>query len=374
MKSVKQLIIENFEYPTFLVLFILLLMTFFPLLANHPILNYDDQFLLSSLSKVSDLKNYFENILAGNILDIEPMRDFSFYIDQKIINIVPLYSYQLTNLILWFFIIYIAYKIIFHFSARKDLSLILISFYALAPTSTSSVAWISARKHILSTLFSLIAVYLSVLIFNKNKLTWLNIALVTLCYLLAILSQPINCLLPFWIFTYALIENQFNFSYFRKEKKIAIMFSALFFICLFITILNFNYYQSIYLEATRGLPKFIGNTDQQLGFTFLAIGRYFFLTLVPSNSLPVPHNIGSLENLIGLMLLPIFLFLAYHFCSKEKKPIIFLGFFYFLFPLIPVTFKLSNIFCSDTYLLNSILGILIICSVSFIRFFFLSHS
>ncbi len=136
-----------------------------------------------------------------------------------------------------------------------------------------------------------------------------------------------------------------------KERKVFLLILCLLSI-IFLT-MNYYYYSHFFISISGGDGKFDSNSN--LGLTLLAIGRYFYLSLFPLNALPVSHYEGSIENVIGLFLLFLFIYLI---IKKMKNKFLVLGFLaYFFIPLIPVTYKITKIFCSDTYLLNSSIGI-----------------
>ena len=61
-----------------------LLLIYSGVLWENPILKYDDSSLLSPLRHTQNLKHYFEQIKNGYVLDIQPLRDLTFWIEIQI--------------------------------------------------------------------------------------------------------------------------------------------------------------------------------------------------------------------------------------------------------------------------------------------------
>ncbi len=332
---------------------IVLFHLYFPLISADPITRYDDKMLLLGIEGIHSLKDYYYALLDGSVLDIQPVRDLSYLLDLKIKAYLSIYSFHLTNLLIWIFICLLFHKILLLFSTQtRDSKLfagLLVVFLAISPVSASSVAWIAARKHLLSTLFILAATY----IFLKKRAVGLNLKdslLIILSYSLSCLSQPINVLWPFFVLAFSLENKESAKTNLNKKLFLILALLGAFFVGL-----NYYYYQIPFTEITGGDGKY--SADLGLGLSLLALGRYFYLAIFPFSALPVSHFQGSWENLIGLYLLASFLImLAFLFIRLQKK--ICLSFvLYFFLPLIPVTYKITRIFCSDTYLLNASIGL-----------------
>jgi hypothetical protein len=93
--------------------------------------------------------------------------------------------------------------------------------------------------------------------------------------------------------------------------------------------------------------------------SFLAVGRSFFNLIAPAR-IAVMYDPASVLNLVGLLLLPVFAWLAWR--SAGSRAVLGLGFF--AFPLAVVTLRITNIFVSDTYLLLPGAGILLSLSLA----------
>lgn len=357
MKSLKSCFNQTFKenYLFLILLSTLVIGIYWKVISKDLVLSYDDSVLLASLSKINNLKHYFSSIMNGFILDVQPVRDLSFYIDFKIKAFFPGYSFHFTNAFIWILICYFVRKIFLSQSPNSYyISGLLVLLYALSPISANSVAWIAARKHLLSTLFIVLATYLT--LNNSKNLTLKKISSISFFYLLSCYSQPINSLWILWL-AYFLYSNE-------KNKQYIKLFLVNSVVCISSILLNFYYYKFIYAKNVSPISKFSNYISLDLGDPLLAIGRYFYQSLYPFAALPNSHFQGSWENLAGLVLLITALAFCYKKITSGQKnlvsPII-----YYFFPLIIVTVNMTNVFCSDTYLLNSSIGfywcLLILC-------------
>jgi hypothetical protein len=342
----------RFLTSTFLhcLLVLLLLFIFQSLLTTDPITKYDDNLLLNGLAGLNSFSDYLDRFFSGEILDIQPIRDLSYLIDMKMKSITSFYTFHLTNLLVWILIVFL-FKNILNVLNEDDeehrwLIWSIVFIYALSPFAMSSVAWIAARKHLLSTFFILWAT----LIFlkkRKSEFCIKSIGIISLLFLFATLAHPINVLWPVFVFLYSFFD-----------KKILSRRGLLFFlgsISVVMILVNLYYYGNLYVQITGGDGKHDANFG--VGDSLLALGRYFYISLIPFDALPVSHFQGSWQNIVGLNLLVIYLYLCYKKSKVDYGIICFV--FYFFVPLVPVTYKITRIFCSDTYLINACLGIYI---------------
>lgn len=350
-------IVKNIFYNH---LYFLLFLTFITLIlyrstiSTDLILSYDDNVLLGSLAKIKSLPHYIESIINGNILDIQPIRDLSYFLDFKIKNFIPGYSFHLTNVVIWIAICHLVRKIFSLSSSNYYLIGLLTLIYATSPISANSVAWIAGRKHLLSTLFILCSTYFTIK--NQQKSSTRNIFYITLFYFLSCFSQPINSLWIMWLI-YFLYSNK----KLKKSRYLLITTGTISFISIAV---NFYYYKFIYANNVTSMSKFMNYKTLDLGEPLLALGRYFFQCLYPFAALPTTHYPGSWQNLLGLALLILFIIFCFKFL-KEKRRSLTSAILYFAFPLILVTLNMTNIFSSDTYLLNSSIGFYWCCLIIF---------
>jgi hypothetical protein len=329
----------------YLLLAIFLAVTYSGLIRLDTVLNYDDKILLGPVQNLHSISKYFEYVKKGVVADIQPVRDFSYWVDFQIKTLLPDYSFHFSNVFYWFITSLLFHQILLAENVDPAFSYIFLLLYSLSPVSSSSVAWIAGRKHILSALFTLWAT-LSVL---KNKGTFQ----IGFAYLLSILSQPINALWAFWTFVYLKLNS--------SDKRIQLKV-ILFLICLAALSANYFYYSNVYNNSFSSVNKFISTSESGAGLAILAFGRYFYQCLNPFAALPTTHYQGSWENIAGVALLFVFALYCYSLNQTLKKKIV-VPLVFFILPLLIVCIKRTNIFCSDTYLLTSSAGFYWACAL-----------
>ena len=335
----------------FFVLFFIIITLFIiyrHFLFQEIILNYDDRQLISASEKVlSQWSNYWSDFFKGRSLDLQPIRDISYSIDLLLRQFWIFYKFHFTNIILWTGACFFVHKIFSHQSEDRYLSLLMTLLFCSSPISVSSIAWIAARKHILSTFFIFWAT--SIVIRRHPRALNKNDAIsIAMLYLLACLSQPINVLWPLWFVYYYRPTNSF-------VSIVNNLLTYLLVISLLVLSANYFYYTGEVYSKLNILGKFYNQDMHSYYLTFLAISRYCFLNFFPFSALPVSHNPGSLENLFGFFL--IVTFALFFYISREKDKARFIPpVIYFFLPVFIVTLKITSIFCSDTYILGASLG------------------
>jgi protein O-mannosyl-transferase len=175
-------------------LFLLLqLILYGPIIYEQPLLKFDDQGVVVPLKDLHAWQDYRAALKEGKILDRAPIRDLSLWIDWQIAKIFHARPFHATNLVLWLGILLLFYRLRNKFSSPfLGAWGIALALYAFNPIMVDSVAWASARKHLLSAFFTLAAT--TYLIDRGPPFSWRNILAITLLYALAVLSgQLIFC-------------------------------------------------------------------------------------------------------------------------------------------------------------------------------------
>lgn len=346
MKSKKSFlttfISQNYLY---FILFFLLIISYWNIIIKDVVLEYDDKNLINALLSTSGIKTYLLGIKEGLIFDIQPVRDLSYLIDITLKESFS-YSFHLTNVLIWLGICIVFHKILILETKKTLIANVLILIICFSPVASSSVAWIAARKHLLSTFFILISTYLVLKLKNDEvkpkDFIWIN-----LLYLLSCFSQPINALWPVWLAFYL---------YFQQNlKKNKVLLLCLFSIMALVLSLNMFYYSTIYVDKI-GLGNKFRSDHLDMISTALAMGRYFYLSIFPFSALPTSHSRDAWENIVGLISLVLSVGFIFKYQFENKKKVI-VSLIYFALPLFIVSIRPTNIFCSDTYLLNSSLGL-----------------
>lgn len=339
---------QNLQFSIlFSIWWVALIYLFYPVVTNDPIFNLDDNALIDPIREVHSLHQYYKDILSGRIPDLQPIRDLTTWIDIQINHYLPLSTFHFTNFILWLGILYALYRILIALSFSQMTSFISMALYSVSPVMTTSVSWISSRKHLLSTFFILWATLQIVEIARTRRWTSKGPIAIPILYLFSVLSQPINILWPIFAFAY-LSTQQISVLGTRRSRTI---FGILLIIGALAAYLNKQYYLGPYLIHSQGVPKVA--EEQALGLKFLLIGRSFFQILFPLYPVLSIMYPGTPQGLVGLVL---FSSLCIFIARSYLKPLSIWA-LYFLLPISVVTFKITNVYGSDSYLFNAGVGI-----------------
>ena len=168
-------------------------------LKNDSILSRDDKELVVPMKDIKSIGDYIEKVSSNKILDVQPVRDFSYWINAKLYDLVGYPGFHLINLILFFLCIYLVYRILTLLNFNPTIIIMGSLIFALHPIMVSSVGWISARKHSLALVFILCAI---IDLLKKEKLTWKLL----LFYLLSVFSHQIVVLFPIWVIYYTKLK------------------------------------------------------------------------------------------------------------------------------------------------------------------------
>lgn len=330
---------------------LLLLCVYWEPVRSDPLLNRDDRELVEPLRSVHSVADYLEAVRGNVILDRQPVRDLSFWLDLRLGERLGVGTLHLTNLLLWFASLLVAGSILRTLRPPSWGTRTLLVLFALHPVFANSVAWISARKHLLALLFLLLATRELVRLTSGLQRGRLAPAVrLALGYALAMASQPIGLLWPLWAVLWVVLQSP-------RESRRAHLGAVLGCVPLMglAAWVNVAYYSGPYL-LRYGNSKL---TEGDTGIALLALGRYVFQLVAPVR-LSVQYDPGSPMNLVGLVLAPLLVFVAFKLAPR-RDVVAWLGFI--LFPLALVTARMTNIFVSDTYLLLPGFGALALACV-----------
>jgi hypothetical protein len=307
-----------------------LLLLYAPLVIQDPVLSRDDRSLLAPLRQVRSPAGYVAAVREGRILDLQPLRDLSLWLDLQVKALTGASTFHLTNLLLLGLIALVLFRALTALGVQREVCAVVAVCFALHPVLIGSTAWISARKHLLCGLFAALA---TVAVLRERP--WRGVVF----YLLSILSQPISLLWPLWM----LVRSRRA----RAPLTAPLTASLAMLVC---AAANAAYYSGPYLRQTGGASKLVAAGP---GSSLLAVGRSVFNLLCPV-ALSAVYDPGSPWNLAGLLLLPLFVWLALRVAPRA------FALEWLLFAALPlsvVTVRMTNIFVSDTYLLLPAFGL-----------------
>ena len=289
----------------------------------------DDGVLVAPIERIP---NFIKDYPKMEKTDFQPVRDWSFYLDARLSHFLGFKTYRITNFVLFILIALIALRCVKNF----DLKINLLTFFVVIithPVFSLSIYWISTRKHLLASLYLLMAIS----VFCENKiLKGKDLFYFYFSLVFSFLSQPIHLWAPFWLVLCAYFENK-NI---KTNKKISWALVGCL-ISIVIGGMNLNWYFS---RKVPGAINVGGIYDfQYAGDVVLEYSRYFFNTLFPY-SLQMVYSQSSIFNILGLPLLIIFVISFLKINNQKRIHLLMLPLSVFL-----VTFHKIGSFISDTY-------------------------
>ena len=336
----------------FVALIIGILAIYGPGIRDDHLIAFDDPIVVVPMRDVRTLSDYTEKRARNEIIDLQPVRDLTYAIDYRTGE-----HFHATNSALWTATGALLYLILVALGIGETLAAFIALAYAFDPIFVNTVAWASARKHLLATLFTFAATLL--LVRHRRRIGWGAAAGILATYTLACFSQPLNVLWPAFAVLYLYGARKFE----TAEPKSAngrapewTLLAAGMAIAILCLALNYLYYTDAYLLHSGGAAKVLTNANEEVtGARLLALGRYFFQIVFPYWPSIWDHYPGSPQNLAGLFLLPVFLSLFFKFRIRLATPWLTLA----LLSLLPVLVRMTNVFATDNYLLVAGAGVFI---------------
>jgi len=308
-----------------------------PVLIAAQTVNTDAHVILGNLSSNHNLAEYLSHLLSYQAVDMQPVRDLSLYFDLWAFRSYGLQTGILQNLCYWLITCWTFTKVaelVFSKLAEK-IVMKLTGLLALYPLFGSALAWGMARKHILATMFIMLATWQFLLCLQQAPHRRRHAIFFTLAYWCSILAQPITLLWPIWAAAYAWLRGH--------RGKFYWTLSGLWPAFVVIGALNFQYYQHSAVYQQFYNLKLHGEIN--LSDMVLALGHYSYQLILPYWP-TTSYNLGDESVLIGMGLLCVLGVTIWR--TRQWKPLLpWLGFA--LFPLIMVLRTPQSLF--DTYLL-----------------------
>lgn len=319
------------------------LFCFFPILTSEHLLDKDAALVIEPLSGIKGLGDYFDIFLTKKLLDIQPIRDLFLFINIFLTRIIGHQTFGFANWFIWILTCFYARQVARYYGNKKVVDFFLL-LLVTHPMMMWVISWPLAMKHLLSSLFCLIAFFYSVK-FKHNETQ--NTFLVFVFFFLSLLSQPISIFFPFIVLIFFWPE--------RNKKEVRVLLGILFLSSLVIGILNWFYYSNvfaIYSGTTIIQPPFSIGLSQRLFVFSRAMTQIFFPIAFAGD-----YNPASTLGLVGIPLLAIVLYLKR---VNLKQVFFFLSLIFY--PLVSANVRITSVFLSDTYLVTSLVGVfLLLC-------------
>ena len=299
----------------------------YPLIIQDSVLIRDDVMLLGAVSSIHSFGEYWVKLIGGTFLDIQPIRDLTFFINIYFDKTFGYGGFHIGNLILGFFILIAIRKILILYRFKEEVIFACILLVGLHPILNSSMAWISNRKHLLSMLF---IIWFLIDWKKSERITYRSVFFLTL----SLLSQPITIFIPFIVTVWDFLKN---------KKRIFAPYILMAVLSFLILGLNYWFYSSMPVFEGRNAVASLST----LGLYVLRLGRVIIQLLFPV-SLSVEYDHGSILNLIGAG----FTVVAVYLLTKIKN-IPYEAYLFMLFAL-STLFPVIEWHVRDPYLLFSL--------------------
>jgi hypothetical protein len=319
-----------------------LLLAYFPVLFVSQTVSPDAKFILGIFENTDSLASYIHKLFTLQTFDVQPIRDLSLFIDWEIFYQIGLNTFIWQNCLWWLLSCLVIQKILQEKEDRET-SYFLTLLYAVYPLFCTSLSWSMARKHILCFFFILLATYEIMKWVQGRGKGWK----ITLYYFLAVFSQPIGILWPFWAF--AFLHDK------RAHKKFSVQWLGLGIVFLLVFVVNYLYYQKS--EVFTAIFQSKTGEAFEIADKVLALGHYIYQLFFPYYQ-TFYYDLGHWSIWIGLLFLPI-CYLTYSSFKLPKKNL----FLWSLFAALPLIVVLNTPKTkSDTYLLLPSFAVLMLIS------------
>ncbi len=326
---------------------LLLAVLYFPVLQESPILQFDDQNLILPLQDVHSFEDYWQRLSDNRILDLQPVRDLTFWTELQVENSLGTRNSHLVNLIIWLLILAVSARVMESLAPGSPWNPFLLLLLAAHPVASTSVAWVASRKHLLSALFVLLATWLTLLRGRRNH--WSFDLFILMSFLLSVFSQPISLAWPAWFFVFVFYRQP------RIRPRDWVLLGFLGLISISAAYLNYRYYTGdLFLQKTPDSPPKINEESfRNLWNRLLVLGRYTFQILIPIRPVGLPYWLWQWPSYVGMGLLSSLLIAQWKFrFFKNWTWILFL-----CLPIAVMTIRLTHHAGYDTYILVSLIGV-----------------
>lgn len=361
-KHISSRIFNQNRYTNFFWLTLILLVTllvYIPGLDNE-FVNWDDNVyitynnIIHSLS-IDNIKYMFSRSFEGHY---HPLTLLSFSIDYHFFKTDP-WPYHLINIILHLFNTSLVFIIIRRIFNNLNISVITALLFGLHPLHVESVAWITARKDVLFSLFFLLSVYSYILYLRNEKNKFYIYSLIL--FILSVLSKGQAVTLTLTIFLIDYLQGRKLLSKRVILEKAPFLFISI----IFGVIAIYSQEQTGYSgDSTTFQPLY-----QRLAYACYALSLYIFKLILPiklSAYYPYPYTSGSMvPSYVYLSVIPVMVLLAaiIIYYKKARKYIFAVLFFIVNIIIMLKLFPVANYIIADRYVYIPSIGLFVIIAL-----------
>jgi len=321
---------ETLKKHQVLLLFTLLALSFFAYFpaVTADFASLDDIYILASTNNVSkfNVSTIFNIFTADHLGLYHPLVTLSFAVERLLFGMIPAF-YHVDNMLLHLFNTVLVFLIFARLTKSFAVTYIISFLFAIHPVHVEVVAWISARKDTLYSVFYLLAFLLYIKTYDGKKTKTL-IFLSSLCFILSCFSKAMAITLPLVLILTDYFQNRLS------KKNIRFYLPYFIISAVFIAVGIWSHYRQ----------------DMHTTFVFLTLAKniinahfhvlfYMYKFILPVNLYCMYHPFYNasamppLHILISPAIVYALIFAALLSLKKTKK--IFFGFLFFLIVLLP---------------------------------------
>lgn len=349
------------KYQLFL-FFLLLGITFFIFMnsINSRYAILDDWVMLRSENrhalKTLSVKNVINTFKYSHEGLYHPIITISYTIEKTLFGFTPEF-FHFDNIILHLLNVILVFLIFFKITKSFWISFIVMALFAIHPTRVEVVAWITARKDLLYSIFYLSSIFFYIKTYeSEKKKTFITLSVI--CFMLACLSKAMAITLPF-----VLLLIDFYSGNLTKRNIYAYIIYIVISTAFILTAMNIHYSSDFVQYNFTIFYHFINFINAHFNILFyldklvLPVKLYcmypFFYDMT---TMPPAYILYSPAVL--------YLIIYFVFYSLKRTKLLFFGFMFFLITIFPASsiLNIGNFVVADRYTYIPYLGLFFIIS------------
>ena len=326
------------------VFFILIItcISYLPSLKNE-FTNWDDPLYVIENALLNNFPGDVKAIFSANVAsNYHPLTILSYALEYKVWGLNPV-PFHVDNLILHLLNTLLVFWFIFLLSGRKiEVAFIVALFFGIHPMHVESVAWISARKDLLYTLFFISGLVSYYYYLHKEKNKILLYAVIFILFMLSLLSKAVAVSFPLVMFLMDIYSGR-RINKWVFIEKIPFLISSIIF-----GVVAINAQTGAYAEHG------VFSISQRFLFASYGMMDYilkFFFPINLSAFHPYPDLLHELPNIFYLSPIVALIFVFGIYKSIKYTKIILFGFLFYFFSIALVLqfISVGSVLMADRY-------------------------
>lgn len=325
---------------------------------HHEFILYDDQVYLNAITNNDKgFWHLFSWAFTSTVnANWHPLTLISLAIDYKIYGLNA-GGFHITSVILHLFNAFLIFLISRLLLKNSVQGFLIATIFLVHPVNVEAVAWIAERKGVLGAFFALLTIYFYLL--YAAKTSWRYFFASMLFFLASLMSKAVFVTLPLLLVVIDIYINTID------GKSLGLLFirrsilrqTPLLFISLIIGFVTIHAHGSTDALGVNELFTVWTRISKAIAFFPVYLGQLFYPVEL---AIPYPYRIPTtLEITSGLFILLSISILAIMY--RRRTPLLFLGWFWYLLLLLPVSGLLQSGYFShaDRYAYLPLVGVII---------------